>query len=51
MFVIIGRYRGKAEVIDHADDLQQARYLVGEYALAYGSEWAVSYRRKRKSDD
>ena len=37
------------------DDTRPARYLqtryCHEYALAYGSEWSVSYRRKRKSDD
>jgi hypothetical protein len=47
VFDIIGVYRGESEVIDSADDRETARYLVGEYQLAYGSGWRVFYRRSR----
>lgn len=47
MYEIIGVYRGEKEVIDEADDRKTADYLVGEYQLAYGSEWRIYKRRKR----
>ena len=41
-FEIVGKYKNlPAEVIDTADDVNEAHYLRGEYALAYGSEWRV----------
>ncbi len=42
-WTIYGAYEHKpsVEVIDHADDEDTARYLVGEYQLAFGSDWDV----------
>lgn len=48
MYEIIGRYQGESEVIDTADTKQEAEYLVGEYRLAYGAGWSISYRKARK---
>lgn len=45
MYEIVGVYRGEAEVIDTAEDRKEASYLVGEYQLAFGSDWRV-YKRK-----
>jgi hypothetical protein len=42
-YTIYGRYRGKTEEIDTADDLSSAEHLVGEYKLAYGNEWEIWY--------
>jgi hypothetical protein len=42
-YTIYGKYRGKTEEIDTAEDLQSAEYLVGEYGLAYGNKWEVWY--------
>lgn len=38
---IMGNYRNSTEEIDNADDEGTARYLQGEYQLAYGSDWQV----------
>lgn len=51
MYIIIGTSRYGTEQIDEAATLREAQYLVNEYRLAYGSDWRVYYRRKRKSDD
>ena len=40
MFQIIGTYRGKSEEIDTAETAREARYLVTEYAMAYGQGWS-----------
>ena len=43
---ILGTYRGKTEEVDTADTREEAKYLQGEYALAYGSEWTVTIRHR-----
>ena len=40
-FKIMGKYQGKTEEIDTAEDEQNADYLVGEYRMAFGSDWQV----------
>lgn len=30
------------EIVDHADSLREARYLVGEYTMAFGN-WYIWY--------
>ena len=45
-YEIRGTYRGKTEVVDTAETLNDARYLQKEYALAYGREWAVTIRHR-----
>jgi hypothetical protein len=50
--VIFGTYHrtGISEVIDSAYSSREARELVDEYQMAYGSEWTVGYRRARKDE-
>lgn len=43
---ILGTYRGNTEEIDTADTRREAKYLQGEYQLAYGSEWTVTIRHR-----
>ena len=45
MWQILGTYQGQTEVIDETDTLNDARYLVSEYRLAYGSGWFIRLRR------
>jgi hypothetical protein len=45
MYQIIGKYQGKSEVIDLADDKKDAEYMAREYAMAFGSEWDISICR------
>lgn len=41
-YTIFGSYQGSSkEAIDTADDEKTAEYLVGEYKLAYGSNWNI----------
>ena len=48
VYDIIGAYqRGEEEVIDTAQDKEEADYLVREYKLAYGREWKVFKRIQR----
>jgi hypothetical protein len=50
-YVIIGtNYRGD-EIIDTVGTIREARYLVKEYRLAFGPEWSIRYRLRRKSND
>ncbi len=49
MFEIVGVYDGTEEVVDTAEDLTEARYLVGEYQMAFGSDWRI-YHREAKED-
>jgi hypothetical protein len=47
-YEIIGKYKNMAkEVIDTAEDKKEANYLLGEYRLAYGSEWSLSLKKVR----
>lgn len=41
MFRIMGKYKGRTEEIDTADDPKTAEYLRGEYQMAYGPQWTV----------
>jgi hypothetical protein len=43
---IWGKYRDKVEKIDSTTSQRDARYLVGEYRMAYGQEWIVWAGRK-----
>lgn len=49
MFEIVGTYRGETEVVDSADTMREARYLLGEYRLAFGAGWYLRIRRARKA--
>ena len=48
MYEIRGKYPGEPwETIDTADSVEEARFLVHEYQMAYGPEWSLCYRRAR----
>jgi hypothetical protein len=49
-FYIIGRYKGKEEIVDSAETLEDAKYLKVEYQLAYGPEWVVSIKKGEVQD-
>jgi hypothetical protein len=44
---IIGKYRGKKEVIDSANGKQDAEYLRSEYQMAFGNDWIITIKKKR----
>lgn len=47
-FVIMAKYPGQdAEEVDEATNLEEARFFVREYQMAYGPEWSVWYKRAR----
>lgn len=48
MYKIIGKYRGKKEVIDEANTYDDAVCLANEYYIAYGSEWSISILEDEK---
>lgn len=48
MWKIIGTYQGRREVVDTADTLREAAYLLREYRVAFGPEWVIKIRRPRK---
>lgn len=48
MFNIIGVYQGNAEVIDTAKNMNEARFLISEYRMAYGFRWNIFARRARR---
>jgi hypothetical protein len=41
MYEIIGKRNGKIEVIDECDTEFEANFLVGEYLMAFGSDWSI----------
>lgn len=45
MYEIIGIYKGQSEVIDEAETLKDAIYLVNEYKLAFGPDWRIYKKR------
>ena len=47
MYNIIGISQYGREVIDTAESLTDAKYLVAEYRLAFGMGWTITYRRAR----
>ena len=48
MFVIIGTYHGKSEEIDSVETKSYAEYLLREYSMAYGKDWALRIVEKKK---
>jgi len=46
-YVIYGTYQGEKEEIDTAEDRYTLNYLLGEYRLAYGHEWTITWKRER----
>lgn len=45
MFKIYGTYKGNRELIDEADTMKEAKYMLGEYRLAFGPEWLITIER------
>ena len=45
---IWGRYKRAApEIIDTAESMKDAVYMVGEYRIAYGQDWLVWHGRRK----
>ncbi len=47
VYDIIGVYRRKEEIIDSAQNKEEADDLVVEYKLAFGKEWRIFSRIQR----
>jgi hypothetical protein len=45
VYNIIGVYQKREEIIDTAQNKKEADDLVGEYKLAFGSDWRI-FKRK-----
>lgn len=45
MYKIMGKSKFGTEEIDTADDLESAKYLVGEYRIAFGAGWTIWYTK------
>jgi hypothetical protein len=44
MYKIVGSYKGGSfEEIDLAKSQDEAKYLLGEYRLAYGNDWVIIF--------
>jgi len=41
MYLIVGHYEGRSEVIDRVSDYMEAQELAGEYAMAFGTGWSI----------
>jgi hypothetical protein len=41
MYKIMGEYHGNQEELDSTDSFIEAEYMLGEYVMAFGSEWAI----------
>lgn len=50
-WAIIGASCYGTEEIDSADNWAEARQLRAEYAMAFGPEWTISIKRKRRPCD
>ena len=42
MYRITGTYKGNKELLDTADNKQEAQRLAGEYRAAFGSGWSIT---------
>lgn len=48
---IWGRYKkNKPEIIDTAESMRDAEYMVGEYRVAYGTDWLVWHGRRKDGE-
>jgi hypothetical protein len=45
MYKIVGKYRGKTEILDLSESKRDAEYLANEYRIAYGSGWVVTVEK------
>ena len=41
MYYINGKYQGQIETVDETESFKDAKYLVAEYRMAFGSEWQL----------
>lgn len=46
-YTIWGESQYGKEELDEAEDLKEARYLVAEYKIAFGTGWRIWYARNR----
>ena len=48
MLIIMGKPAGgKWEEIDTAKDKEEARYLIGEYQVAFGAGWVFKTKKEK----
>ena len=48
MFIVRGKYQSLPfEDVDEAETLKEARYLLGEYSMAYGAGWILKIVRRK----
>lgn len=48
MYNIIGKYqRNAAEIIDTAETMAEARTLLAEYRMAFGTGWSLTIRKEK----
>ncbi len=45
MYKIMGKSQYGTEELDTADTLKEAKFLVGEYKMAYGAGWTIWYKK------
>ena len=41
MYKIMGEYRGEQEELDSSNSFIEAEYMLAEYQMAFGQEWAI----------
>lgn len=42
MYKIMGTYKGRTEIVDEADTMEEAESMLGEYSMAFGPEWTLT---------
>ena len=42
----VGKYEGTFEVIDSANNLKDARYMLDEYIIAFGNAWELGITKE-----
>ncbi len=45
-YQILGTYKGNTEVLDGANNLKEAQYLVKEYRMAFGNDWIIKIKTR-----
>lgn len=41
MYKVMGKYRGRTEVLDEFETQHEAEKMASEYRMAYGSSWLI----------
>lgn len=48
-FDILGTYAGETETVDNFETREEARRMLREYRLAFGSTWILRIKRTRRA--